>query len=274
MSLARDLYLRCVDARSAVCAGVGLPGASSPLLRESCGIQRPQPRPCGRGISEGLRAQPGPGAGAQFLYFSADRFGAVTGRDGAPAETGTCASQRPQSIRRAGAGLPLLRSAGGFRCRSQSCETDSTLTSGPVLPTPTFIWVTSRRCWSTAAPSMGRSGYRRWRLWAASRRRSNNRENWRKPARKLLVPWSAMWRAYLEGDRGKSLEALDQALGSVPIHTADPECSFSCSVPAGEIERDRTRAGVAVRRSRPGIPLPLCSLVPSLAGFVALSSPV
>jgi len=44
---------------------------------------------------------------------------------------------------------------------------------------------------------------------------------------KLLSPWSAMWRAYLEGDRGKSLEALDQALGSIPIHTTDPECFFS-----------------------------------------------
>jgi len=40
---------------------------------------------------------------------------------------------------------------------------------------------------------------------------------------KPLLPWSVMWRAYLEGDRGKSLEALDQALG---FHTADPECLF------------------------------------------------
>ena len=40
---------------------------------------------------------------------------------------------------------------------------------------------------------------------------------------KPLLPWSVMWRSYLEGDRGKSLEALDQALG---FHTADPECLF------------------------------------------------
>jgi serine/threonine protein kinase len=40
---------------------------------------------------------------------------------------------------------------------------------------------------------------------------------------KLLLPWRAMWRAYLEGDCGKSLEALDQALGSIP---KDPEGLF------------------------------------------------
>src|SRR6185369_9538307 len=42
---------------------------------------------------------------------------------------------------------------------------------------------------------------------------------------KLLSPWSAMWRPFLEGDRGRSLEALDHALGSVPT---DPE-GFFCA---------------------------------------------
>jgi tetratricopeptide (TPR) repeat protein len=62
---------------------------------------------------------------------------------------------------------------------------------------------------------------------------------------KLLLPWSAMWRAYLEGDRGKSVEALDQAL-SVPIHTADPECLFCAAcllARLNETERARTSAG-------------------------------
>jgi serine/threonine protein kinase len=67
----------------------------------------------------------------------------------------------------------------------------------------------------------------------------------------LLLPWSAMWRAYLEGDRGKSLEALDRALGSIPIDTTDPECFVSavCLLARlNETERALELLSVAVDR--------------------------
>ncbi len=63
---------------------------------------------------------------------------------------------------------------------------------------------------------------------------------------KLLLPWRAMWRAYLEGDRGKSLEALDQALGSVPT---DPEgffCAAFLLARLNETERALELLSVAV----------------------------
>ena len=41
-----------------------------------------------------------------------------------------------------------------------------------------------------------------------------------------LHPWAVFHRALLEGDRRKSLEALNQALELVPFHTTDPEGRF------------------------------------------------
>ena len=63
---------------------------------------------------------------------------------------------------------------------------------------------------------------------------------------KLLSPWSAMWRPYLEGDRGRSLEALEQALGSVPT---DPEgffCAACLLARLNETERALELLSVAV----------------------------
>jgi serine/threonine protein kinase len=39
-------------------------------------------------------------------------------------------------------------------------------------------------------------------------------------------PWIAFWRILLEGDRQKSLEALNRAQAIFPVHTSDPEARF------------------------------------------------
>ena len=39
-------------------------------------------------------------------------------------------------------------------------------------------------------------------------------------------PWIVFWRTLLEGDRQKSLEALNRAQAIFPVHTSDPEARF------------------------------------------------
>ena len=39
-------------------------------------------------------------------------------------------------------------------------------------------------------------------------------------------PWIVFWRILLEGDRQKSLEALNRAQAIFPVHTSDPEARF------------------------------------------------
>src|SRR5262249_55245049 len=39
-------------------------------------------------------------------------------------------------------------------------------------------------------------------------------------------PWIAFWRTLLEGNRQKSLEALNRAQAAFPVHTSDPEARF------------------------------------------------
>ena len=72
-----------------------------------------------------------------------------------------------------------------------------------------------------------------------------------------LHPWAVFHRALLEGDRRKSLEALDQALELVPFHTSDPEARFRIACLLAKLERTRTRFGVSVASARRRIPLPL-----------------
>ena len=39
-------------------------------------------------------------------------------------------------------------------------------------------------------------------------------------------PWIVFWRIFLEGDRQKSLDALNRAQAAFPVHTSDPEARF------------------------------------------------
>ena len=243
--------------RSAVCAGVGLPGASAPLLRESCGIQRSQPRPCGRGVSEGLRAQPRLGAGAQFLYFSRDRFGAVTGRDGAPAETGT--ARRNDSNLFSGWFRPAVTAACWRLPLPLTIMRDRL--DPHVRTSVAYTYLHLGHFQKVLEHCGSIDGEIKDTVVSGCGPRAGGDRTIARTGEDLPTTVGALVRhvAGLSGGRSrKELGSTRSSAGVCPDSYHGSRVLFFCSVPAGEIERDRTRARVGVRGSRPRIRLPLC----------------